>query len=72
MLLKNIREPEGQLPKWLERLQEFDYEIIHGWDSHEKEILVSVLALATPDPKLLQSQLDNELIGPFLRDKEAN
>ena len=27
--LKNFKEPEGQLARWLERLQEFDFTIIH-------------------------------------------
>ena len=27
--LQNFREPEGQLACWLERLQEFDFEIVH-------------------------------------------
>ena len=29
MWLQNFREPEGQLARWLERLQELDFEIIH-------------------------------------------
>ena len=27
--LKNFREPEGQVARWLERLQEFDFQVIH-------------------------------------------
>lgn len=27
--LQNFREPEGQLAQWLERLQEFDFDIVH-------------------------------------------
>ena len=27
--LRNFREPEGQLARWLERLQEFDFEVVH-------------------------------------------
>ena len=27
--LKNFREPEGQLARWLEKLQEFDFTIVH-------------------------------------------
>ena len=27
--LQNFREPEGQLARWLEKLQEFNYTIIH-------------------------------------------
>ena len=27
--LRNFREPEGQLARWLERLQELDFEIVH-------------------------------------------
>ena len=27
--LRNFKEPEGQLARWLERLQEFDFEILH-------------------------------------------
>ena len=27
--LRNFHEPEGQLARWLERLQEFDFEIVH-------------------------------------------
>ena len=29
MWLTNFREPEGQLARWLERLQELDFDIIH-------------------------------------------
>ena len=28
--LKNFKEPEGQLGRWLERLQELQFDIIHG------------------------------------------
>ena len=27
--LQNFREPEGQLARWLEQLQELDFEIVH-------------------------------------------
>ena len=27
--LRNFKEPEGQVARWLEALQEFDFEIIH-------------------------------------------
>ena len=27
--LKNFKEPEGQMARWLERLQEFDFTIVH-------------------------------------------
>ena len=27
--LYNFREPEGQMARWLELLQEFDFEVIH-------------------------------------------
>ena len=27
--LQNFKEPEGQLARWLEKLQEFDFEIVH-------------------------------------------
>ena len=27
--LRNFKEPEGQLARWLERLQELDFEIVH-------------------------------------------
>ena len=27
--LKNFKEPEGQMTRWLERLQEFDFTIVH-------------------------------------------
>ena len=27
--LQNFREPEGQLARWLERLQEYDFELVH-------------------------------------------
>jgi len=30
--LHNFREPEGQLARWLEQLQEYDFEIIHEQD----------------------------------------
>jgi hypothetical protein len=29
MWLKNFHEPEGQMARWLERLQEFDFSIVH-------------------------------------------
>ena len=29
MWLQNFKEPEGQLARWLEKLQEFDFEIVH-------------------------------------------
>ena len=29
ILLRNFREPEGQLACWLETLQEYDFEVIH-------------------------------------------
>ena len=27
--LRNFKEPEGQLAKWLEKLQEFDFKVVH-------------------------------------------
>ena len=27
--LRNLREPEGQLARWLEQLQELDFEMVH-------------------------------------------
>ena len=27
--LQNFKEPEGQLARWLEKLQEFDFEVVH-------------------------------------------
>ena len=29
MWLRNFKEPEGQLARWLERLEEFQFEIVH-------------------------------------------
>ena len=29
--LRNFKEPEGQLVRWLECLQEYDFEIVHRW-----------------------------------------
>ena len=29
--LRNFKEPEGQLARWLECLQEYDFEIVHRW-----------------------------------------
>ena len=89
--LRNFKEPEGQLARWLERLQEFDFEILHrrgrkhtnadalsrrpcrqcGRESHGEEPAVSAVTLATPDPGLRKSQLEDELIGPFLKAKDA-
>ena len=89
--LRNFKEPEGQLARWLERLQEFDFEILYrrgrkhtnadalsrrpcrqcGRESHGEEPAVSAVTLATPDPGLRKSQLEDELIGPFLKAKEA-
>ena len=89
--LRNFKEPEGQLARWLERLQEFDFEILHrrgrkhtnadalshrpcrqcGRESHGEEPAVSAVTLATPDPGLRKSQLEDKLIGPFLKAKEA-
>ena len=90
--LKNFKEPEGQLARWLERLQEFDCEISHrrgrkhtnadalsrrpcrqcGRESHSEEPTVSAVVLATPEAEHRKSQLEDDLIGPFLRAKEAN
>ncbi|KRZ63940.1 Retrovirus-related Pol polyprotein from transposon, partial [Trichinella sp. T8] len=27
--LRNFREPEGQVARWLEKLAEFDFEVVH-------------------------------------------
>ena len=34
--LHTIREPEGQLARWVERLQEYDFEIQHGKGHHHQ------------------------------------
>ena len=30
---KEFQEPEGQIARWLERLSEYDYVVIHRWGS---------------------------------------
>ena len=89
--LKNFKEPEGQTARWLERLEEFDYEVVHrkgrkhtnadalsrqpcrqcGRDSHSDNP-VQAVSLSIQDDNLRQLQLNDDLVGRFLKAKEAN
>ncbi len=57
--LTNFKEPEGQMARWLERLQEFDFVIVHRPGKrhsnaarlpccHEESSVIATISLATP------------------------
>ena len=89
--LRRFKEPEDQLARWLEQLEEYDFEIVHRQGklhnnadamSHlpymicESDILdVSVVASTSLSPvyspqDIQTRQLEDNLVGPFLRAKE--
>ena len=58
--VRNFKEPEGQLARWLERLEEYDFSVIHlntPMQMPFPEVLVSNVAVAAiftmVEPKLL-------------------
>jgi len=89
--LRNFKEPEGQLPRWLEQLEEFDFQIVHRkgnlhsnadalsrLPSHQdamavidQVVHVTSLLPAYTTQDLRNCQLEDDLVGPFFRAKEA-
>ncbi len=85
--LRNFKEPDGQLARWLEHLQQFDFEIIHRQGrQHQNADALSrhpchqcgrstsehgLLVALSPPGDVREKQLEDELTGMFLRAKEA-
>jgi len=92
--LRNFKEPESQLARWLEQLEEFDFQIVHRkgnlhsnadalsrFPSHQDAMvmidqvvhMVAVTSLlpAYTTQDLRKCQLEDDLVGSFLRAKEA-
>lgn len=94
--LRSFKEPEGQLARWLEQLEEYDFEIIHrqgklhgnadalsrlpqtagecGMSSNSVVSTVATMALRPvySFQDIRSKQLQDDLVGPFLRSKERN
>ena len=49
--LKTLREPEGQLARWLGKLEQYNYQIVHGQESCTA--MLTALAAAPVSPVLL-------------------
>ena len=55
----NFKEPEGEIERWLEKLQEYDFQILHNivvvdlyhvfqcGNQHSEQLLVSTIPLQT-------------------------
>jgi hypothetical protein len=92
--LTNFKDPQGQLARWLEQLQEFDFEVVHRKGrSHCNADALSRLpcsdcgrhqvfeqanttvAFTSLSPveidTMRKSQLQDSVVGPLLRAKEA-
>ena len=89
--IRNFKEPEGQLARWLEQLEEFDFEIVHRRGKlhnnadalsrlpcdQDVDALVDQMVATTflsstyTFQDLRNQQLEDSLVGPFLRAKEA-
>ena len=83
--LQNFKEPEGQLARWLEKLQEFDFTIKHRRGlSHqnadamsrlkreeESVEVIGMLEHKTPE-EIRELQLQDEDIGPLLLSVELD
>ena len=83
--LQNFKEPEGQLARWLEKLQEFDFTIKHRHGlSHqnadamsrlkreeESVEVIGMLEHKTPE-EIRELQLQDEDIGPLLLSVELD
>ena len=77
--LYSFKEPEGQTARWLEMLQEFDFQVIHrrGRDHGNADALsrpniqsghaVPIASTSTLDSSVQQLQQSDEAIGPLYR-----
>ncbi|KAF0024926.1 hypothetical protein F2P81_021807 [Scophthalmus maximus] len=66
--LTRMKEPEGQLARWLERLGKYNFEIIHrpgnlhsNADSHH-ETMPAVLSCKLPDPSLYPVNVSHQAV----------
>ena len=94
--LRNFKEPEGQVARWLEQLEEYDFKTIHrqgkfhsnadalsrlpqtaGECDISSNSVMSAVATTAFMPvysfqNIRSKQLQDDLVGPFLRCKERN
>ena len=57
--LQNFKEPEGQLARWLERLQEFNFDIVHRSGSRHQN--ADALSRWPADPLETEHQQENQV-----------
>ena len=63
--LRNFKEPVGQMARWLERLAEYDFEIVHRAGTNHASAdglsrIPSTLATVTDDEKWITPSLKTE------------
>ncbi|GBN15820.1 Retrovirus-related Pol polyprotein from transposon 297 [Araneus ventricosus] len=68
--LLNFKEPEGQIARWIQRLQEYDFEIQHRkGTSHENADALSRRPYPWSSCEIQKAQLEDPAIKPILEKK---